>query len=57
MNSSQHRCVEFVMDEIFLFLTGILIGTLHCVARLLVEDDLIKENSKDERRYNFRKEL
>lgn len=57
MNSSEHRCVEFVMDEIFLFLTGILIGTLHCVARLLVEDDLIKENLKDERRYNFRKEL
>lgn len=45
------------MDEIFLFSTGILIGTLHCVERLMVEDDSIKENLKDERSYNIRKEL
>lgn len=49
--------MEFVTNEIFLFFAGILIGTLHCVARAMVEDDLIKENLKDERRYNFRKEL
>lgn len=40
--------MEFAMDEIFLFFTDFLIGTLHCVARLMVEDDLIKENLKDE---------
>lgn len=45
------------MDEIFLFFAGILIGTLHCVERLMVDDGLIKENLKDERSYNFRKEL